>query len=71
MTKTNDCSVPSAKDLLENIEYSPYYKIALVMMDRKGIVDPDIADLFEAFHEIAKIDNKINKGRKNENYNSK
>jgi len=64
MTKTNDYRVPSGQDLIEDIEYSPYYKVALEMIKRRGIKDPTIADLFEAFHEIAKIDNKINKGVK-------
>lgn len=64
MTKTNTYPVPSAEDLIENIEYSPYYKVALEMIRRRGIIDPNIADLFECFHEIAKIDNKIHKGKK-------
>lgn len=64
MTKYNNHPVPSAKDLLNNIEYSPYYSVACEMISRKGIETPNIADLFEAFHEIAKVDNKINKGEK-------
>lgn len=64
MTKTNNYPVPSGRDLIEGIEYSPYYKIACEMIRRKGIENPNIADFFEAFHEIAKIDNKINKGGK-------
>ena len=64
MTKTNNHPVPSGRDLMENIEYSPYYKVAMEMIRRKNIDNPSIADLFEAFHEIAKVDNKINKGVK-------
>lgn len=62
MTKTNNHPVPTAQNMVENIEYSPYYKVALEMIHRKNIDNPTIADLFEAFHEIAKVDNKINKG---------
>lgn len=61
MTVKNNYPVPSGKDLIENIEYSPYYKVAMEMIRRKNIEDPTIADLFECFHEIAKLDNKINK----------
>lgn len=64
MTKANNFPVPSARDLIENIEHSPYYKTAIEMIKRRNIKDPTIADLFEAFHEIAKVDNKINKGKK-------
>lgn len=64
MTKTNDYPVPSGRDLIEDIEFSPYYGVAMEMIRRKNIKDPTIADLFEAFHEIAKVDNKINKGIK-------
>ena len=62
MTKPNNFPVPTARDLIENIEYSPYYKVAIEMIRRKDIKDPTIADLFEAFHEIAKIANKLDKG---------
>ena len=64
MTKTNNYHVPSGRDLVENIEYSPYYNVALIMIERRNIIDPTIADLFECFHEIAKVDNKINRGEK-------
>ena len=50
MTKPNNHPVPTARDLIENIEYSPYYKVAIEMIRRKDIKDPTIADLFEAFH---------------------
>ncbi len=49
------------KDLtLEYLTISPYYSVAWKYMKRKGVDDPSFADLFDAFHEIAKIDNKIN-----------
>ena len=64
MTKTNDYPVPSAKNLAECIPHSPYFNVACEMLRRRGIDDPNIADYLECFHEIAKIDNKINKGVK-------
>lgn len=68
MTKTNDYPIPSGRDAVENIEFSPYYNVAMEIIGRKNIEhkNPDyyIADLFEAFHEIAKVANKINKGIK-------
>ena len=64
MTKTNNHRVPSGADLVENMEYSPYYNVAQEMLSRRGIDEPNIADILECFHEIAKVDNKINKGVK-------
>lgn len=64
MTKTNNYPVPSAKDLVENFENSPYFNVACEMLRRRGIEEPNIADYLECFHEIAKIDSKINKGVK-------
>lgn len=60
MTIKNNHPVPSGRDLMENIEFSPYYKIALEMLKRKGIEEPNIADLLETFSEIAKVDHKLN-----------
>ena len=61
MTKRNDYKVPSGRELMENIEYSPYYNVAIKMLQRKGVIPPyNIADILECFHEIAKVDHKIN-----------
>lgn len=70
MTKKVDLgNVPTAQEIVDNLIYSPYYPIACRMIEEREIDDPTIADVFEAFHEIAKIDNKINrKENKNENY---
>ena len=46
---------------VESIERSPYYRVACEVLRRNNVDDPNIADLFEAFHMIGKIDNKINK----------
>lgn len=48
----------------EYLSISPYYHIAWKYMEQKGITDPSVADIFEAFHEIAKIDHRINKNKK-------
>lgn len=70
MTKIKTVNAPTAEQLFDNLPNSPYYNVAWVYMERKGIEDPSIGDLFEAFHEIAKIDNKVNKkGRKRDNKN--
>lgn len=61
MTKIKIKNPVSSKDIVDNIIYSPYYPIACRMMEERGIKDPDLADLFETFHEIAKIDNKVNR----------
>ncbi len=49
---------------IESIGRSPYYNIACEMLRRNKVNDPNVADLFEAFHEIAKIDNKVNRNIK-------
>ncbi len=63
MSKTNNHRIPSAKELVNGISNSPYYNVAWIYLDRKGIIEPDIADILEAYHEIAKIDNKLNQGK--------
>jgi len=67
MTKIKIDKIPDVRKWIENIEYSPYYSVARKILDRRKIFEPNIADLFETFHEIATIDNKINqKGKNNE-----
>ena len=61
MTKIKVVNAPTAEEIFDNLSMSPYYNVAWIYMERKGIEDPNIADLFEAFHEIAKVDHKINK----------
>ena len=61
MTKINIAHVPTTEDIFDGLVMSPYYNVAWIYMERKGIKDPNIADLLEAFHELAKVDNKINK----------
>lgn len=62
MTKHNNHPVPSGRDLMRNIEQTPYYKTAMIIMAIDGIHDPDLHDLFEAFHKIGKYANKLDKG---------
>ena len=64
MNKTNNYRIPTGKNLVEGIPNSPYFKVACEVLYRRKIDKPNIADLFEVFHEIAKVDNKINKRRK-------
>jgi len=64
MTKIKIINAPSGRDLMENIEWSPYYKVAMKMLHKRGIDNSNIADLFECFHEIAKIANKLERGEK-------
>jgi len=64
MTKIKPIDAPTGKQLMENIEYSPYYRVALKVLSRRGNDNPNIADLFETFHEIAVADGKLNKGVK-------
>ena len=61
MTKINTAHVPTAEELFDGLVMSPYYNIAWIYMERKGIKNPNIADLLKAFHELAKVDHKINK----------
>lgn len=61
MSKMKLGKVPTAQEMVDGIIYSPYYPIACKMIDERGIEDPTIADILECFHEIAKIDNKINR----------
>lgn len=63
MVKTNNHRVPTGKNLVEGIPKSRYFKVACEVLYRRNIDKPNIADFFEVFHEIAKVDNKINKGR--------
>lgn len=51
------------KELNKWFRTSPYYKVACKMIYNEKIDDPTPADMFEAFHEIAKVDNKINQGK--------
>ena len=46
---------------IESIARSPYYTVACEILRRSPKDDPNEADLFEAFHKIAKVDHKINK----------
>lgn len=64
MTKINGINAPTPEEIFDNLPNTPYYHVAWKYMDRKGIEDPTIADLFEAFHEIAKVAHKINKKRR-------
>ncbi len=64
MTKSNNYKVPTARSLAENIESSPYYNVATIMLRRRGIDNPNIADLLEAFHEISKVAHKLDKEKK-------
>ncbi len=49
------------KDLtMEYFDASPYASVVCAIFEQKGIIEPTMADLFEAFHEVAKVDNKIN-----------
>jgi len=38
--------------------------VALKVLERRGNDNPNIADLFETFHEVAVADGKLNKGEK-------
>lgn len=70
MTKIFGTPDLTIEELFDSLPTSPYYNIAWKYMEKKGIKDPNLADLFEAFHEIAKIDNIVNKkGRKNDSPN--
>lgn len=64
MTKINSNNVPSAEEIFDGLVMSPYYNVAWIYMERKGIEDPNIGDILEAFHELAKVDHKINKKQK-------
>ena len=64
MTKIKIDKIPDVRKWMENIEYSPYYTVAIKVLERRGIDDPNIADLFETFHEIAVMDGRLNKGEK-------
>ncbi len=60
--KLNNYKPTPLKDLtMDYLNISPYANIACEIFKRKGITEPNAADLFEAFHAIAKIDNKINR----------
>lgn len=64
MTKIKIDKTPDVRQWMENIEYSPYYVVALKVLERRGNDNPNIADLFETFHEVAVADGKLNKGEK-------
>jgi len=63
---TKDIGLPTltVEELYDNLENSPYYNIAWKYMEKTGVKNPCILDMFVAMHEIAKIDNKINKKKK-------
>lgn len=52
------------KQFINNISISPYHNIAWSYLERKGIIEPSVVDILEAYHEIAKFDNKMNRGVK-------
>ena len=69
MTKITGLNAPPSKtpkDYLDNLEYSPYYTLALkICREKWNIINPDIGHVFLAMAEIAPLDNKLNpKGEK-------
>ena len=64
MTKINDLNAPPSKprkNYLDNLEYSPYYTLALrICREKWNIINPNILHIFLAMDQIAKVDNKIN-----------
>ena len=69
MTKIKVDKIPSVRKWMEDIEHtSPYFSIAIQMLKRRNNYNPTrpefITDLFEAFHEIAKVAHKLNKEKK-------
>ncbi len=63
MPKTNVYKVPTVKELIDGISKSPYHNVAWIYLERKGIIEPSVVDILEAYHTISKIDNKINPKR--------
>lgn len=64
MTKIKNLkNVPTTEELVEGIPNSPYFPIACKMLWQSDIDDPNIGDLLQCYHEIAKVDNKINQKR--------
>lgn len=68
MTKIKIDKVPNVKSWIKKIEDAPYYSVAIQILKKRNNYNPMsisfTADLFETFHKIAKVDNKIHKGRK-------
>jgi hypothetical protein len=64
MTKIKPINAPTSEQIFDNLSNSPYYSIAWKYMEKKEINDPTIGDLLIAYHEISKIDHKINKKEK-------
>ena len=64
MTKITNLNAPPSnppKDYLDNIQYSPYWKIAWKICEEKWCInDPNILHILLAMAEIAQVDNKIN-----------
>jgi hypothetical protein len=69
MTKTNPNNhykPTPVKDLKEDyFSISPYFNVAREIMTVNGIENPNVPDLYDAFWEIAKVANKLDKEKKN------
>ena len=67
--KPNLEDVMSAEELLHGLFHvSPYSTVAVRYLQLKGVKQDfngyyNIADLLEAYHELAKIDHRVNKGQ--------
>lgn len=50
---------------VNSIQRSPYYSVVCEILRRSPVDDPNFADMMEAFHMCAKVDNIVNKKAKN------
>ncbi len=70
--KPNSEDIMTADELLHGLLHvSPYSSVALKYLNLKRVKTDDngmynIVDLLEAYHELAKVDHKVNKDTKKE-----
>ena len=67
MTKVKWENFPevSSEQLYDTLINHPYNNVAMICMERKGIKDPTILHLILEYYEISKVDNKLNRGKRN------
>ena len=62
--KWDEINTPNSNQLYETIINHPYYSVGLKCVEKRKIKNPNILHLILEYYEIAKVDNKINRGVK-------